>query len=149
MAAAPRTIGAAVVCVDGTGRVLLVRHLATGSWLLPGGALEPGESPEDAARRELREETGCEADELAAVARYDVAWPGDGFKGKVHIFRASARGEARPETGSAIRWADPNDIADVHPALRRELLDAGLRRDDDAAIASALRDIAMEMRRTT
>ena len=149
MAAARRAIGAAVVCVDGMGRVLLVRHLATGTWLLPGGALEPGESPEDAARRELREETGCEADELALVAGYDVAWPNDGFKGKVHIFRASAHGEARPESGSAIRWADPNDIADAHPALRRELLDAGLRRDDLGAIASALSDITMEMRRTT
>ncbi|WP_051062548.1 NUDIX hydrolase [Ilumatobacter nonamiensis] len=38
-------------------RVLLVRHRRLG-WSCPGGHLEPGESPRDAAIRELREETG-------------------------------------------------------------------------------------------
>ena len=143
-----RDIGAAIACTDTRGRVLLVKQRLTGTWLLPGGALEDGESAEDGALRELREETGCEADGLAFVARYDVAWPNEGFTGAVHIFRATARGEARPEAGSAIRWADPNDLADAHPALRRELADLGLRRDDDADIARAFRDIGMGMRRT-
>ncbi len=43
---------------DGEGRVLLARHSTSGRWVLPGGAIEPGEAPADAAIREMREETG-------------------------------------------------------------------------------------------
>jgi 8-oxo-dGTP pyrophosphatase MutT (NUDIX family) len=40
------------------GRVLLIKHRRLGVWLPPGGECEPGETPLDAAARELREETG-------------------------------------------------------------------------------------------
>jgi 8-oxo-dGTP pyrophosphatase MutT (NUDIX family) len=43
---------------DSDGRVLLARHSEGGVWLLPGGAIEPGEVPADAAVREMFEETG-------------------------------------------------------------------------------------------
>ena len=43
---------------DAQGRVLLARHADTDRWLLPGGTIEPGESPADAAIREMWEETG-------------------------------------------------------------------------------------------
>ena len=43
---------------DDEGRVLLARHAEHGEWLLPGGAIEPGEAPADAAVREMWEETG-------------------------------------------------------------------------------------------
>jgi 8-oxo-dGTP pyrophosphatase MutT (NUDIX family) len=54
---------AAVLVLDPAGRVLLQRR-PEGRWGVPGGAVEPGESLEDAARRELREETGLEAGTL-------------------------------------------------------------------------------------
>jgi 8-oxo-dGTP pyrophosphatase MutT (NUDIX family) len=43
---------------DAGGRVLLARHVEGNRWLLPGGGVEPGETPADAAVREAWEETG-------------------------------------------------------------------------------------------
>ena len=44
------------------GSVLLVRRIKEGReyWVLPGGSIEPGESHEEACRREVREETGLD-----------------------------------------------------------------------------------------
>ncbi len=55
----------AAVCIEGP-RVLLTQrpaglHLA-GAWEFPGGKLEPGESPEEALAREMREECGVEVE---------------------------------------------------------------------------------------
>jgi ADP-ribose pyrophosphatase YjhB (NUDIX family) len=48
-----------VLCRDAQGRVLMVRQLETGSWGVPGGAIEPDEEPEAAAAREVLEESGA------------------------------------------------------------------------------------------
>jgi len=52
---------AAVLVRDEESRVLLVRHVE-GRWQLPGGAVDPDESPADAARRECREEASVEVE---------------------------------------------------------------------------------------
>jgi ADP-ribose pyrophosphatase YjhB (NUDIX family) len=55
--------------------VLLVRRTRPprlGEWTVPGGAQDLGESAEEAARRELREETGVEVGPLTLVACVDI-----------------------------------------------------------------------------
>ncbi|MGE3692504.1 MAG: NUDIX hydrolase [Novosphingobium sp.] len=56
---------ARVLLAGGDGRVLLFRYVPEGSpafWMLPGGELDPHEDFAEAARRELFEETGIDAD---------------------------------------------------------------------------------------
>jgi 8-oxo-dGTP diphosphatase len=144
-----RRLTAIVACVDGAGRVLLVKQIAgpyAGAWLLPGGGVDDGESIEEGLRREMREETGCELHDLRHVATYEVDERTQDFRALVHLFRARAGGEPRAEHGSAVRWSGPTD-AGFHPALRRELVDAGLRVEDDAALTDALRATNVTMRR--
>ncbi|MGH2511990.1 MAG: NUDIX domain-containing protein [Candidatus Limnocylindrales bacterium] len=54
-----RAFSVAVFCRNG-GEILLVRHKRLDLWLPVGGEIEPGETPLEAARRKLREETGLE-----------------------------------------------------------------------------------------
>ncbi|WP_225842128.1 NUDIX hydrolase [Streptomyces albus] len=51
-------LGAAALFTDELGRVLLVKPTYRSQWLLPGGGADPGESPEVACQREVREELG-------------------------------------------------------------------------------------------
>jgi 8-oxo-dGTP diphosphatase len=63
----PVLLVAAIALVDPDGRVLLTRRPEgkpmAGLWEFPGGKLDPGETPEEALIRELREELGVDTEE--------------------------------------------------------------------------------------
>ncbi|WP_395369179.1 NUDIX hydrolase [Streptomyces tubercidicus] len=65
--------GAAVIVLDSHRRVLLLQRADTGGWGLPGGFMEPGESLEETARREVKEEVGLELDELTLMSVFSGA----------------------------------------------------------------------------
>ncbi|HII38724.1 TPA: NUDIX domain-containing protein [Candidatus Micrarchaeota archaeon] len=65
----------AVGCVVNGGRGLLVHHNALGLWLPPSGRIEENGVPDDAVKRELREELGLDV-EL-------VQWSGLSLEGKI------------------------------------------------------------------
>jgi len=151
VAEGPPRVSAIVACVDDTGRVLLVKQSAgpfVGEWLLPGGIVERDERLEDAARRELLEETGYRAQELRAAASYEVrSQPPGRFHFIVQLFRAGrVEGTPRPETGSDLRWATPAEI-DPHPNLAVALADLGLIQRDPEALRRDLAKAGLDMRR--
>ena len=150
MVAGPR-VSAVVACVDDAGRVLLVRQTAgpfAGEWVLPGGGIERDERLEDAARRELLEETGYRAREVRAEAVYDVrSLPPGRFHFLVHLFRAGpVEGTPRPEGGSELRWSAPAEI-EPHPNLAVTLADLGLIERDPEVLRRDLARAGIEMRR--
>ena len=125
----PSVFGAATVIVR-DGLVLLVHHTyGELNWELPGGGADPGESAEDAARREAREEVGVP---LTIERLTGVYWEPHGALGWHHfVFRASlAPGAPEP------RATDLKEISECGwfavDALPRPLSDFTARRIDDA-----------------
>lgn len=90
--------------LPGDGRVLLIhkkRGLGRGLFNGPGGRLEPGETPVQAAVRETREELCIEALDPVPAGRLRFHFV-DGYKLQVHVFRSGAyRGEPA-ETDEAV-----------------------------------------------
>lgn len=113
---------AASVAVFREGRVLLAQR-ATGAgiglWSLPGGMVESGERLEDAALRELGEETGVRAELIGFVDHVQLIQHDEDGRVRSHatiaVYAArwqSGEGEASAEA-SAILWADPLALPDL------------------------------------
>ncbi|WP_117592848.1 NUDIX domain-containing protein [Haloprofundus halophilus] len=124
---------AARVC-DSEGRIALVRNQWSRGWILPGGAVEPGERAAEAARREVREETGLDAtigEVLVVVEQTYVPETGDGTAGET-AFSAQYvvyAGRADGEIPSAERLgltADEITAARWFETLPRRLHDGDL-----------------------
>jgi len=111
MAGGDDVVHAAGVVVIEDGRILLVRRghaPEAGTWSLPGGRVEEGESTGEAALREAREETGLELQIGAVVGTFEIRGR-DGQRFLVTDVRAS-RSEpvVDPVAGS-----DATDVAFV------------------------------------
>ncbi len=125
--------GVASAVVDAQDRVLLMRHVDSDTWVLPGGAVEPYEQPAAAVVRETREETGLEVRPVAIIA-VDGGHPhfkryrnGDEVSYVTTVFRCEpVGGELRRDGHEALdlRWvprARIAELADLAPWLSRLL----------------------------
>jgi A/G-specific adenine glycosylase len=110
------------------GRVLIDRRpaegLLGGLWEFPGGKVEPGETPAEAAGREIREETGIEVTVGEPIARVDHAYTH--FRITLHAFHCQWQaGRAKPLGSAAVRWVRPSELTRyAFPKANRAILDA-------------------------
>jgi 8-oxo-dGTP pyrophosphatase MutT (NUDIX family) len=110
---------AVVLLPDAEGRACFVltrragglrRH--AGQWALPGGRLDPGETPDQAARRECLEEVGLAVPESAVLGRLDDYPTRSGFVITPVVVWSESAAALRP---------DPTEVAEIHLVPLAEL----------------------------
>ncbi|SIT85594.1 NUDIX hydrolase [Microbacterium sp. RU33B] len=130
-------VAAYAVITDDDGRILLA-HWNEGrraAWTMPGGGLEPGEDPERAAQREVREETGYKVTIGALLGIHSrVIPPGrriaeatDPLHALRIVYRAYVTGgRLRNELGGSTDRAEWFTLAEVKTLQRVKLVDIAL-----------------------
>jgi len=122
----------AVALIDIDGRVLIAKRPAgkqlAGMWEFPGGKVEPGERPEAALIRELREELGIEVSESCLAPFVFASHAYDSFHLLMPLYlcrRWSGTVVAREH--EALAWVKPNKLSDYPMPPADEPLVAWLR----------------------
>jgi 8-oxo-dGTP pyrophosphatase MutT (NUDIX family) len=111
-----RTQAVGVVAVADDGRILLVgQHrysLDEYSWEIPEGGVEDGEPLVEGARRELREETGYDAETWRQLCRMSVSNSVTDERGAIFLATGLRAGDAAPEATEdlAVRWATLDEV---------------------------------------
>jgi 8-oxo-dGTP pyrophosphatase MutT (NUDIX family) len=131
----PTHVTGSAVVLDEDGRVLLHRHKRLGVWLQPGGHLEPGEAPAEAARRETLEETGVTTshpDGGPTLVHVDLH---EGPRGHVHLdlrylLLGSGSAALTPAAGESpdVAWFDADEARRRGDASLAAAVAAGLTR---------------------
>ena len=125
-----RVLCVGAVVLDDTGRLLVVRRSnppSAGLWSVPGGRIEPDESPHDAVRREVLEETGLAVDVGGMLGMVDIpADDGTGVVFEVEDFLCTVVGDPTPHAGDdadAARWVTLAELTelDLVPGLHDAL----------------------------
>jgi len=117
--------------IERDGKLLITRrpegsHLS-GLWEFPGGKPQPGETFEQALRREIDEELGAEVSVGERIETIEWQYPDK--RVRLVFFRCDVRGEPRPLEGQEMAWVTPADLARYEFPPADATLIQRLRRD--------------------
>jgi mutator protein MutT len=117
------TVTAGALIFSDRGEVLLLKHRfrAGSGWGIPGGFLETGEQPEEALRRELREEIGLEVEKVEIFTARSFHKP----RQVEILFRCRANAEVKPRTMEVERaeWFSIQSLPGGLPKDQRLLIE--------------------------
>jgi 8-oxo-dGTP diphosphatase len=126
---------AASVIIEHSGKLLFVRSTRTQQrWAYPGGKLEPGETEQDAAKRETKEEVGIDIEIVDDLGKYAIPYATGGFE--IECFAGVASSAALTLDQEEIleaRWLSIEDgrLLDL-ASTAREALEVFAARKDQA-----------------
>jgi uncharacterized protein len=131
----PRKLVVAALCQNAAGAVLLSQRRADQAmpllWELPGGKIEPGELPEEALRRELREELDVSAEVGPIFDVISHRYPE--FDLLMHVYCCSLDREPVAREVACVRWVPVARLLDLpvlpadRPLMERLMNEAGAR----------------------
>ncbi len=128
----PSVMKVTAAVIEKDGLVLIARRKSEGGhgglWEFPGGKIEPGETPEEALKRELGEEFGVAADVGDFLGSFHHENSGTTIE--LLVYRTHLPdGEPRPIDHEEIRWVAPEDMDESlftgpdRPVIRRLIAD--------------------------
>jgi ADP-ribose pyrophosphatase YjhB (NUDIX family) len=127
--------------VPSAGRLLFVRQRSDGLWSLPGGWADPGESPREAAEREVREETGIETSATRLIGVYDRARRGGVPSFPFHVYKLFIVCEPKAPLSAAPRVSESHEVTATGLFGRDELPTLSLSR----VLPSEIDDVFMHL----
>ncbi len=128
----PTVLVVAAALVDADGRVLIAQRpegkQLAGLWEFPGGKVDPGERPEEALIRELREELDIGVAEACLAPFVFASHAYESFHLLMPLYLCRRwRGHVRAREHSALAWVKPARLADYPMPPADEPLVAWLR----------------------
>lgn len=137
-----------VMLTEPNGAMLMVKRSKdardhAGAWAFPGGMIEDGERPDEAALRELEEEIGAPPD---SVETGEIELVDKGGPGKFWTYRMPVTGKFDPMLNSEhedFQWASPEGLPEpLHPGVARTMAAMGKHRQafDHAALIALDRE---------
>ena len=128
----PTVLVVAVALIDPDGRVLIAQRpegkALAGLWEFPGGKVEPGERPEQALIRELKEELGIDVSEACLAPFVFASHAYDSFHLLMPLYLCRRwSGVVVKHEHAALAWVKPNRLGDYPMPPADEPLVAWLR----------------------
>ena len=124
----PPVITYSVICAGFNGKWLFVRHHLRSTFEIPGGHVEEGETPDEAAARELMEETGAMSFSIHCISTYSVTKGGTTGWGRLYLADVTEIGPVPDisEIAEVIMAEDlppENTHPDIQPLLYKKCLE--------------------------